>query len=410
MNDSKARETGAGSTPIDHERALDRLERLLAVPGPTGEEGPVRDFLLAELERIGVPRDAVREDDAPSRIGFPCQCGNLILLLPGNVSGPRRLLSAHMDTVPLAKGVEPVRRGDRIVPAGRTALGGDDRAGVAVVLAALDEVLRQELPHPPLAILFTVREETGVCGARALLPDDLGGVSLGFNFDGRDPASITVGAIGKVFLEIEVEGIAAHAGLTPERGVSAVAIFAGAVEHLEREGWLGAIDRAWSRGTSNIGVVHAGDATNVVADRLVARAEARSHDSAFLQLIAEAYRDAFARAAAARRNAQGQAGRAEVRVVEAYEAYRLADDAPVVRETSAAMRRTGLEPRLQVADGGTDASWLVRHGIPTVTLGCGTHRPHTVEEYVLIDWFRTACRLALDLCTESAAHPPRELA
>jgi tripeptide aminopeptidase len=299
----------------------------------------------------------------------------------------------------VAKGAEPVRRGDRIVPAGRTALGGDDRAGVAAVLSALDELQRQNLAHPPLAVVFTVCEESGVRGAAALRPGDLGGAALGFNFDGRDPATISIGAIGKAFIDIEVRGIAAHAGVRPERGVSAVAIFAGATQRLEADGWLGAIHREDGRGTSNIGAVHGGDATNVVTDRLVARAEARSHDPAFLQGIVEAYRTAFGNAAAERSNADGQSGQAGVDFEVAYDAYRLDEDAPVVQVAVAAAERVGLTPSLYVANGGTDANWLVRHGIPTVTLGCGTHRSHTIEESVSIEEFTAACRLALELVT-----------
>ena len=93
---------------IDPDRAVERLLRLLAVSGPTGEEEPVRDFLVEELVRVGIPPEAIREDDAPARIDLPSQSGNLIALLSGTVPGPRRLLSAHMDTVALARGAQPV--------------------------------------------------------------------------------------------------------------------------------------------------------------------------------------------------------------------------------------------------------------------------------------------------------------
>jgi len=383
--------------PFDEERAVERLMRLLSVPGSTGEEGPMRDFLVEELVRLGVPRAAIREDDAPTRIDLPCESGNLVVLLPGTVEGPRRLFSAHMDTVPLATGTRPVRRGERIVSAERTALGGDDRTGVGAILAALDEILRHGHPYPPLALVFTVREESGVRGARALRPEDLGGAALGFNLDGRDPAAVTTGAIGKTFIDIEVQGIAAHAGMAPERGVSAVTLFAAAAERLERDGWLGAVERAEGRGTSNIGAVDGGDATNVVTDRLVARAEARSHDSGFLRRIVAAYQEAFRDAAAARANTEGRTGQVDVRVTEAYDAYGLGADEPVVQAAAAGVRRLGLTPQLGVSDGGTDANWLVRHGVPSVSLGCGAHHAHTVDEYVSVPEYVTACRLVLEL-------------
>src|SRR6185295_17692377 len=161
-------------------------------------------------------------------------------------------------TVPLARDAEPVVRGERIVPGGQTALGGDDRTGVAALLTAIEEIQRGGLRHPPLTFLFTVREESGLRGAAAALPSDLGDPELGFNFDGGLPQEVTVGATGSMRMEIEVRGVAAHAGVHPERGVSAVAIFAAAVNDLDRGGWLGLVKKGDKSGTSNIGVVTGG--------------------------------------------------------------------------------------------------------------------------------------------------------
>src|SRR5205807_6608821 len=107
------------------------------------------------------------------RIPLPTQTGNLIVTLPGTTDGPRRLFSTHLDTVPLCAGAKPVRRGDRIVPAGQTALGGDNRTGVACLVTLLATLLRNNLPHPPLTFLFTVREESGLWGARYVDKRDL---------------------------------------------------------------------------------------------------------------------------------------------------------------------------------------------------------------------------------------------
>jgi len=307
------------------------------------------------------------------------------------------MLSAHMDTVPLARNAEPVIRRDRIVAMGRTALGGDDRAGVATVLTALQEILEQGLPHPPLTILFTVREETGLLGARAVRPEHLGKPAMAFNFDGGSPEELTIGATGAMRMELEVHGVAAHAGTHPEKGISAVAMFARAVDELDRGGWLGLIERSEGRGTSNIGTVHGGEATNVVLDRLVARAEARSHDPEFLRQIVEEYRRAFSRSAAAHRNEAGRCGEVQISVDEAYTSFVLPAEAEVVQEAVAAARRAGLQPTTRIANGGLDANWFVRRSIPTVSLGCGQHEIHTTDEYLLIEEFHTACRLAMAL-------------
>jgi tripeptide aminopeptidase len=382
---------------IDQNRALGRLMDLLSISAPTGEEGPVRDYLIAALRSAGVPDGAIRVDDAPSRIRLPCQTGNLIVTLPGTGGGPRRLLCAHLDTVPLARNAEPVARDERIVPRGKTALGGDDRTGVAALLTALEEIQRGRLRHPPLTFLFTVREESGLRGAAAALLSDLGEPDLGFNFDGSLPEEVTIGATGSMRMEIEVRGVAAHAGVHPERGVSAVAIFAAAVADLERGGWLGLIRKDEKSGTSNVGVVTGGDATNVVTDYLTARAEARSHDPEFLRRIVDEYVRAFAAAAAGHRNEAGRAGETEIQVEESYFSYALEEDSPVVKEALAAARALGLTPRTRISNGGLDANWLTRNGVPTVSLGCGQHEIHTTAEYVAIEEYLTACRLALAL-------------
>lgn len=382
---------------VDRDQALARLLDLLSISAPTGEEGPVRDYLIGALSSLGIPGDSIREDDAPSRINLPCQSGNLIVSLPGTAPGPRRLLVAHMDTVPLARNAEPVVRGDRIVPMGQTALGGDDRTGVAAALTALAELRGQGLPHPPLTFLFTMREESGLRGAAAVRIEDLGGPSLAFNLDGGSPQEVTIGATGSMRIEIEARGVAAHAGTHPERGISAVAIFSAAAAALDRGGWHGLIRRPEGAGTSNIGVVRGGDATNVVTDRVTARAEARSHHPEFLKRIVEEYRRAFAEAAQGRRNEAGRTGEAEVRAEESYHSFVLREDSPPVQAAMAAARSVGLSPRTRVSDGGLDANWLTRRGIPTVSLGCGQREIHTQDEYVVIDEYLAACRLALAL-------------
>jgi len=380
---------------IDRDRALARLMDLLAISAPTGEEGPVKDYLIAALRNAGVSDAAIRVDDAPSRIRLPCQTGNLIVTLPGTGPGPRRLLSAHMDTVPLARDAEAVVHGDRIVPGGKTALGGDDRTGVAALLYAIEEIRRGGLRHPPLTFLFTVREESGLRGAAAALPLDLGQPELGFNFDGSLPEEVTVGATGSMRMEIEVRGVAAHAGVHPERGISAVTTFAAAVHELERGGWLGLVKKGDKSGTSNIGVVMGGEATNVVTDLLTARAEARSHAPEFLKRIVEEYHRAFFAAAAGRRNDAGRAGEVVFDEELTYYSYALDEDAPVVKEALDAARALGLSPRTRISNGGLDANWLTRNGIPTVSLGCGQHEIHTTAEYVVIPEYLNACRLAL---------------
>jgi len=153
------------------------------------------------------------------------ETGNLIVKLPGTAGRtrePRRMLMAHMDTVPLCVGCKPEKLGNRVVPASsETALGADDRAGCATVLTAIETILKHDLPHPPLTLLWTVQEEIGLHGARNVARSKLGGPAMAFNFDGGEPYKLVTGATGAYRMKIHVTGIAAHAGVHPERGVSA---------------------------------------------------------------------------------------------------------------------------------------------------------------------------------------------
>jgi tripeptide aminopeptidase len=391
---------------VDVDQATDRLLRFLSVEGVTGQEAAIAAAVARELEAVGVPRKAIRYDTAHRRIPLPTQTGNLIVTLPGTRPGPRLLFATHLDTVPLCAGAVPVRAGKgRIQAAGRTALGGDNRTGVACLVTLAATLLGRKLPHPPLTLLFTVREESGLYGARHVSPADLGKPALGFNVDGRSPAEITVGAVGAERWEAEITGRASHAGVHPEQGISATLVAALALAEVHQGGWFGKINQGGLEGTSNVGSVggrdgrSAGEATNVVTDYAHVRGEARSHDARFVKVITCAYKDAFAHAAERVTDHQGRRAKVKFSSRLDYYPFRLKDDAPVVRHASAAAERAGLTPSLRVGNGGLDANWLVRHSIPTITFGAGQHNIHTIDEYVDLKLFAQGCRMALALAT-----------
>jgi tripeptide aminopeptidase len=381
-------------------RAVDLLMELLSLAGPSGGEQAVVDYISGHLAKHDLPRGAVASDKAFRRSPIGGGVGNLALRLPGTTKAPRRMFSAHMDTVPLCTGAQPVRRAARIIAASpATALGGDDRTGCAVLLATALTLLEQKLPHPPLTFLWTVQEEAGLHGAHFVNLPMLKKPRLAFNFDGGPANRLTLGATGGYRMFVTVEGVASHAGMRPERGVSAIAIASLAIADLVREGWHGLVEKGKSRGTSNVGVIHGGFATNVVTDRVEIRAEARSHDPKFRARIIREIEQAFHRAAREVQSETGAAGRATVEGRLDYESFLLGRTEPSVVAAAAALAAEGLAVDYAIANGGLDANWLTHNGIPTVTLGCGQHEIHTVDEYVAIDEFAAACRVALRLAT-----------
>lgn len=389
---------------VDTAQAQALLLDLLAIPGKSREELTVQNRIRELFTSWGVPGDAITIDDAHRKAPGGGETGNLIVKLPGTKRGPRRMLMAHVDTVPICVGTQPVIDGDYVRSANpATGLGGDDRGGVATVLTAVREILVNKLPHPPLTIFLCVQEEIGLVGARYCSVNKLGKPALAFNWDGNEPHTICVGATGDDLIEIEVTGIASHAGVHPELGVNAAAIASVAIADLVANGWHGLIRKGRKQGTSNIGVVNGGEATNVVMPLLKLRAEARSHDPAFRAKIVDAYRKAFVRAAKSLTTADGRKGSIKFHSEMKYEAFRLAEDAPVVTVTEQTLTAFGMEPVRVIGNGGLDANWMAAHGVPTVTLGCGQRAIHTVNEHLHLPSYFQACRIAVALATGAVA-------
>src|SRR5947209_7367009 len=233
----------------DKSLATELLMHFLAVEGVTGQEKHIAREIAAALKEVGVPGRHIKHDDANDRIPIPTQTGNLIAELPGTVAGPRVLFMTHMDTVPLCAGAVPVKKGNRIVPKGETALGGDNRTGCAVLVNLVATLIREKLPHPPITLLFTVREESGLFGARHIDPAALKGPAVAFNFDGRSASDITIGAVGADRWEVDIRGKASHAGVYPDRGISATMIAALAMAEVYRGGWFGKVVKEGREGT-----------------------------------------------------------------------------------------------------------------------------------------------------------------
>ena len=393
-------DSSSAGISINEKAAISRVTKMMAIPGKSGEERAIADFIKGELQKAGVPASAIQHDSAHRKSHLGGQVGNLIVKLPGTVKGPRRLLMGHIDTVPLCVGCRPVRDGDLIRPKDpTTALGGDNRAGAGVVLMTALEILKRKLPHPPLTLLWPVQEEVGLVGARHVGVSKLGNPKLSFNWDGSLPNMLVVGATGDVNIEIEVSGIASHAGAHPEDGVNAAAVAALAIADLTRGGWHGLIQKGRNSGTSNIGVVSGGEATNVVMPNVHIRAEARSHNPKFRQRIVNQFRNAFQKAARELKNSAGKRGSVEFESSLKYESFKMNLSEPSVEAAKSVMESLGMEPEYRISNGGLDANWMTANGIPTVTMGCGQQGIHTVNEKLNVESFLQACRVALRLAT-----------
>jgi tripeptide aminopeptidase len=268
-----------------------------------------------------------------------------------------------------------------------------------VLLNTALEIVSRDLPHPPVTFCWFIQEEVGLYGARNVQKTLLGNPKLVFNWDGGSASKLTVGATGAYRLTIRVAGLASHAGVAPQKGVSAIAIAGLAIADLHRNGWHGQVVKPEGTGTSNVGVIQGGEATNVVTDHVAIRAEARSHNPEFRKRIVDEIEAAFQRAAAEVRSAEGHAGSIEFERRMDYESFELPADEPCVLAAESAVQSVGLTPNRAISSGGLDANWMTERGLPAVTLGCGQVAPHTVAEALDIREFELACRIGLRLAT-----------
>ncbi|MBL8827114.1 MAG: M20/M25/M40 family metallo-hydrolase [Planctomycetaceae bacterium] len=377
------------------EQSIELLKDLLAIPGPSGQEGRVIEYLKCVLHSLGIPESAMVVDDANKSSPFGGEVGNLIVDLPGDLRLPRRLFVAHCDTVPLCVGSQPVRDGRYIVSANpATGLGADNRTGVAVLLNLAVDLLRTKGKHPPITLFWTVQEEVGMQGVRFVNTQHLRNPKLAFNFDGGRAGKLTVGATGCYRMTMKFTGKAVHAALRPEEGINAITAAAMAVHAIHAAGMLGRIGSGNEAVTTNIGVVEGGNAVNVVPDRVIVRAEVRGHDPVARQHILNHFCQTAQDAVCLIRNATGEPATVHIDSHLDYEAFRLDANEPCIIAAEDAIRATGLVPIRAITGGGIDANWMYANGIPVVSLGAGQVDGHTFTERVDLAEFEAALHIA----------------
>ncbi len=368
---------------VNRDRLVESFLTLVRIDSESGQEGALRDYLRERLQDLGME---VYEDEAGRILGG--EAGNLIAWKPGELPGPSILLGAHMDTVVPGKGVKPVVEEEIIRSSGDTILGGDDKAGIAVIMEALQVLRERKIPHPPLEVVFTVSEEQGLMGSKHL---DFARVrsKLGYVLDSDgETGHIVVRAPTQNEFSFTVLGRAAHAGMNPEEGLNAICVAAYAINHLN----IGRIDEET---TCNLGIISGGRARNIVADRVDLKGEVRSLTPAKLDAVTEEMIAIF------QEKVREKGGQCEVEVRHLYPAFNLDPEEPVVQIAVRAARALGKEPVLARTGGGSDANILNGQGIRCANLGIGMKKVHTTEEYIAVDSLVESTRYVLQIIEEA---------
>jgi len=368
----------------DVDELRDLFVRLASIRSPSHEEREAADFVTAFLREAGLE---AQEDDSAAVTG--CACGNLIVRVPGRGEGTPLALCAHLDTVPLDRAPTVIVEDGVVRSDGQTILGADDKAAVAALLLVVRD-LALEAPAADLEVVFTAGEEIGLQGAKALAPDALRAAAV-FVLDSEGaPGTVITSAPTLSVVNAAFRGLAAHAGIEPENGRSAVLAAARAVAGMR----LGRLDHET---TANVGLIAGGSAVNVVPGRCEVRGEVRSRDEAKLAAQLEQILEALALAAA-------ETGvDVDVDVHEEFRGYSHAADALPLRIAATAMAEVGLEERLIGGGGGSDSNVFNARGLPAVTLGVGFEHVHSPREQIKLASLERMYQLAHALVLAAGA-------
>jgi len=374
---------GGGGTEAERERLHTDFVRLCEIASPSLSERAAADDVAFTLREMGL---TVEEDDSARETGS--DAGNLLARIPAPHGARTVLLCAHLDTVPLAGAVAVLREGGVYTNSNEAILGADNKAAVAVMLAAARRYASGGAPVG-IELLFTTAEELALRGIkevdRAALRSE-----FGYVFDHASPIGELITAAPTYYrLEARFEGVAAHAGIRPEEGRNAIGAAARAVNAMR----LGRVD---PETTANVGLIAGGSASNVVAERCRVELETRSLDDGRAgERLAEMV-DACTQAASSTECD------VETIVEQLFRCYRLNRSAPVVQAAAGALEALDIEPRYRSTGGGSDANVLVAAGLPTLNVANGTERNHQPDESVTFDALETMLDFTLQLIDKCA--------
>ncbi len=370
---------------INEKRMLDTFVELVKIDSESMDEKAVAARLEKEFKKLGAK---VVFDSAHKKTGG--NCGNLIAKFPGTVKKPAFLLSSHMDTVKPGKGIKPKVGKTTVTSDGTTILGADCKSGIAVILETMRVITENKLPHPPVEVVLTVTEEVGIQGSKNL-DYSLITAKEGLVLDSETPEHLTVKAPSTCMVKATIKGVAAHAGMCPEEGISAIKVAAEALTAMK----LGRID---FETTANIGIISGGNARNIVPAEVNLLGEARSHNPKKLEKQTKHMRDCLEKAVKkAKIKVRGKAYKAtlDLQITKEYPNLNLPVTENCVKTVLAAAKEEGIKTVTVASGGGSDANIYYGHGIKAPNLGCGMEKPHTVEEYLNITSMNNCARVTL---------------
>lgn len=366
-------------------RLVNEFLELVQIDSETKHEEVIAPILVKKLEGMGFE---VFQDDAHTRNGHAA--GNIIATLKGTLDVEPIYFTVHMDTVVPGVGIKPeIREDGYIYSDGTTILGADDKAGMAALFEMARRLKEQNIEHGTIQFIITAGEESGLAGAKELNPEHIiAKYGFAVDSDGKVGGIVTA-APYQAKIETKIFGKTAHAGVAPEKGISAITLASKAIAKMS----LGRIDEDT---TANIGRFEGGKATNIVCDEVYILAEARSIVKEKLDQQIAHMKETFEQVS------KDLGGSAQVSVKLMYPGFSVTKEDKVVQVAMQAVQNIGREVMLGQSGGGSDANVISGFGIPTVNLSVGYEEIHTTNERMPIEELEKLADLLVEIVKCSA--------
>jgi len=341
---------------MDTKRMLDNFFEMVKIPS----ESPNDQEFIAYLKNY-----FTKEFNAKCQLD---SYGNLIAKIPAKNSNSKDYLglSCHADTVKPGIGIEPYLDGELVKSIGETILGADDKGGIAEII----EAIKSSKKHPPIEIIITRCEEIGALGSKNL-DFSLVESKMAYVLDGEEPTHAYIGGPSLYTFDVEYTGIPAHAGMEPEKGISAIQAASYAINSMK----LGRLDH---ESTANVGVINGGLIRNGVPEKCSFLAETRSKNHEKCMKNVEIMKKIMHEAA--------EKFGAKINIKEdlSMKAYEISKNSKVYKLAELAFKDLNINLEGIVITGGTDATFLNAKGVETVVLGVGNRKIHSCDEYLIV--------------------------
>lgn len=366
---------------FNQERMLSRLIEMIKIDSVSFEEKPMTDYLEKYFKALGLE---VKRDNAGAVFGSTG--GNIMVHIPGTMQGEAICFNAHQDTVEPGRGINPVFENGVLKSGGDTSLAADDKSGIAMLMELYDVICENKIPHREMYFLFTICEEQGMHGAKNLDYSWIGCKSI-FALDGAgNVGGFSTSSPSKYGFKLTFNGKKSHAGISPEKGISAVAMAAIALSQVK----FGRID---AETTSNLGRIEGGGMTNVVTDCVSVTGEVRSHDESKLQHQLDLIKAACDTAASE------FGGTVQVDLSHDYPSAKPNMDSFLHKCTLNAYKLNGIEPHYVISGGGGDTNIFSGKGFECGGISTGMQDVHSSAETLNLEVFTKAFDVVYSMMT-----------